>query len=131
MEDVPLPGNPYSQQLTRVDIYGGPHVAPLSISLNLGLVDGHHPPMLSLNIDGYLLQLLNPQPNSLMTTWHNPQHVGYVPIAQASHVQQDRPNLQLQRKPINPEQTTILKGFEEPLDEDHLPKAASQSSHKR
>ncbi len=100
MEDVPLPGNSYSQQLTRIDIYGSPHVAPFSISLNLSLVNSYHSPRFSFNVDGYVFQLLNPKPNGFVTTWNNSQNIGYVSVAQASHVKQDRSNLHLKRKPI-------------------------------
>jgi len=62
LEDVLLSRNLYSQQLMYIDVYSGPKIAPFSISLNL--VNGHHPPTPSLNIDSYLFQLLNPGPTA-------------------------------------------------------------------
>lgn len=83
-----------------VHVYRSPYVIPLSISLNLSLIDSRHPSKLSLNLNCNLLQPLNLKPNGLMATWNNPQDIGYLPIAQASYVKQNSPNLHLKRKPI-------------------------------
>jgi len=57
---------PIRREAHMYPLYSSPNIAPLAVSLNLSLVNGYHPPRPSLNVNRYLLQLLNTKPHSLI-----------------------------------------------------------------
>jgi len=69
-----------------IDVYGSPDVEPNPAQLEHGLVNGHSPPPSPPDASRKPLEPKHPLPHSLVASTNKPEDVGYIPVAEPSHV---------------------------------------------